>query len=161
MGEQHETLCWKCQNFLKCSWSDGKPVAGWSATPTVIRHGNGCVAKSYCVHKCPCFKADEMPKKPQEFEVKWRELAEFAGYHIRTVARLLKTEKGRDKIKQRLAQNNFAVKFYNNGKGQHNIYLSDLAPAKKHNFANSMTLKDTFFKKVCYNSGATRQVSGL
>ena len=56
-----ETLCWRCQNFSKCSWSRGKPVKGWDATPVVIKetiNGERKNINSYCVESCPQFVCD-------------------------------------------------------------------------------------------------------
>lgn len=56
-----ETLCWRCQNFSKCSWSRGVPVENWDAEPTVVQDWSDGVLEeihSYCVNSCPQFKSD-------------------------------------------------------------------------------------------------------
>lgn len=62
------TLCFWCQNSVPdrqghgCSWScDLKPVAGWIATH-VIRNHQKRGGESYCVHKCPQFVEEVIPK---------------------------------------------------------------------------------------------------
>lgn len=63
-----DTLCWTCQNACGgCSWSRSfKPVKGWEAKKTVIKHqrSEGCKAPfiyddSYLVINCPEYKMDE------------------------------------------------------------------------------------------------------
>ena len=52
-----ETLCWDCRNCTRCSWADGIPVKGWTATPTSVADCDGDYA-SFFVTQCPQFKAD-------------------------------------------------------------------------------------------------------
>lgn len=55
--KQQETICWDCQNSTRCSWADGIPVKGWTATPTVVHDYDGDY-DSYMVTKCPLFQKD-------------------------------------------------------------------------------------------------------
>ena len=55
--KEKETICLDCQNATRCSWADGIPVKGWTATPTTVRDYDGDFC-SYYVTKCPLFKRD-------------------------------------------------------------------------------------------------------
>ncbi len=46
-----ETICWSCKNCTSCSWSNGKPVKGWTAKPTKI---------GYIVLACPQYAEDDV-----------------------------------------------------------------------------------------------------
>lgn len=63
-----DTLCWSCQRAtnkpgMGCSWSrkeNPKPVDGWDATPTVLKHsGYKYSTESFIVHTCPEFLPDK------------------------------------------------------------------------------------------------------
>lgn len=62
------TLCWDCQRAAgprMCPWAlDGKPIAGWSAQPTLIKLGGrkGGISHSYRVTACPLYEKD-LPRK--------------------------------------------------------------------------------------------------
>lgn len=61
MGEfQEKTICWKCQNFDKCSWSRGKPVKGWEAEKVKINVNEDTQVVSYRVSSCPEFVGDKI-----------------------------------------------------------------------------------------------------
>lgn len=80
-----ETLCWRCQNFSKCSWSRGVPVKDWDATPTIIKNwsGDGYVkTKSYIVNACPQFVCDVVGVRTSI-----EAMAEILGISERTVFR--------------------------------------------------------------------------
>ena len=88
-----ETLCWRCQNFSKCSWSRGVPVKDWDAEPTVVQdYSSGVLEEihSYCVNSCPQFKSDIAGT-----EVTVGEIADILGLCRRQTFRLLKTHKQR------------------------------------------------------------------
>lgn len=56
------TLCWSCRNAVSgCSWAKtGKPVQGWTATPTKVRAlDKKCgYIESFRVEKCPLYVED-------------------------------------------------------------------------------------------------------
>lgn len=62
MKKERETICWDCQNFSTCEWSNkGERVDGWVAVPTVVHEKGNWRNKaydSYLVLACPKFKAD-------------------------------------------------------------------------------------------------------
>lgn len=64
-NEKPDTLCWSCHNACgKCAWSAfGIPVAGWTATETIVRGDRGPsrhkLLDSFIVSECPQFKPDE------------------------------------------------------------------------------------------------------
>lgn len=83
-----ETLCWRCQNFSKCSWSRGKPVKDWDAEPTVVQdYSSGVLEEihSYCVNSCPQFVSDVAGK-----ETNGKEMAKILGISESTLYRELK-----------------------------------------------------------------------
>lgn len=65
---QNNQLCWDCARATGfCNWSrDLKPVEGWTARPTMIRHMSRggcfnnalCITNSYKVKDCPLFIKD-------------------------------------------------------------------------------------------------------
>ena len=85
--EEEETLCWDCQNYARCSWADGVPVEGWSATPTKIYHSDGII-DSFLVKTCPMFKADT------KRAVTTQELGDMLGFSRTHVARMIRTRGG-------------------------------------------------------------------
>lgn len=87
IGTTEETLCWKCANCTQCSWADGIPVKGWTATPTIVRDCDGDF-RSYLVEKCPLFKEDT--KKQVTIE----EIARILGKPMGTVVHALRTRGG-------------------------------------------------------------------
>ena len=84
---REETLCWFCRNCTRCSWADGIPVKGWTATPTVVRDFNGDF-NSYLVEKCPLFKEDTKETATME------DIARVLGKAHGTVVRALSTRGG-------------------------------------------------------------------
>ena len=66
-----ETLCWTCQNFSKCSWSEGVPINGWKAKPTKVKNKNenGILTHidSFLVEKCPEYEKDKMYKTTMKY----------------------------------------------------------------------------------------------
>ena len=104
---EKETLCWECQNYSRCSWSRGKPVKGWKATPTVIVNRNNYgdkahVTHSFLVEACPHFKPDK------KRGVLFVEIAEILGKTERSAYRL-KQEKGIGRIKDLLAEKGYKL----------------------------------------------------
>lgn len=62
------TLCWKCGNCGKCSWSQSfKPVEGWQARATCFVD-QGKTVNSYIVLSCPEFKQLSKVKRDRDFE---------------------------------------------------------------------------------------------
>ena len=97
MAKKSETICWRCQNFSKCSWSKGKPVDGWKATKTIIKNNLGYTideVQSYCVHECPQFVEDEL------LEIRLIDIAEILGLKSMQTFRLAR--KRPNEIKARM-----------------------------------------------------------
>lgn len=93
-----ETICWKCQNFAKCSWSRGIPVENWDATPTIrkeIEDGEEIITRSYCVNSCPQFLEDVLVEKEIE------EITKMLGISRRTFFRWKKTNELVDQLKEK------------------------------------------------------------
>ena len=84
---KEETLCFSCQNCTRCSWADGIPVKGWTATPTVVCDCDGNF-NSFLVEKCPLFKEDT------KREVTVAEIARILGKTHGTVVNALRTRGG-------------------------------------------------------------------
>lgn len=101
-----ETICWDCRNYSRCSWSRGKPVKGWKATPTefVDNLGGGeiRVVHSFLVEECPHFKADRKRR------VLFKDIAEIIGANERTAYRI-KQRKGIGRIKDLLAKKGYKL----------------------------------------------------
>ena len=96
-----ETLCWRCQNFSKCSWSRGKPVKGWDATPTIIKNWNGKgydKTESFIVNSCPQFVCDVVG-----IRTSIEAMAEILGISERTVFRWVASNRASllNKMKQK------------------------------------------------------------
>lgn len=85
--EYKETLCWGCSNYARCSWADGIPVKGWTATPTIVHDQYGDYG-SYKVEKCPQFAADK------KVEAKIQDIAALLGVSCTGVYRVLRKKNG-------------------------------------------------------------------
>ena len=103
-----ETLCWRCQNFSKCSWSRGVPVKDWDAEPTIVQnYSNGLLEEvhSYCVNSCPQFKSDIEGK-----EVTVEEIGAILGLGRSQTFRLLKQSE--TKVKKALEEKGYKLTIY-------------------------------------------------
>lgn len=105
--QEKETLCWDCQNYSLCSWGRyGKPVKGWTATPTEFLDnfagGDSRVVHSFLVEACPHFKHD---KKRRIF---FKEIAAIIGTTERYAYRT-KERKGIGYIKDLLKDKGYKL----------------------------------------------------
>lgn len=103
-----ETLCWRCQNFSKCSWSRGVPVENWDAEPTVVQdYSSGVLEEihSYCVNSCPQFKSDVAGE-----QTTIEEMAKILGISARTLFRELKRSETR--VKKALEAKGYKLTIY-------------------------------------------------
>ena len=104
---EKETICWDCRNYSRCSWSRGKPVKGWKATPTLIVNKGidgekARITRSYLVEECPHFKHDK------KRSVLYRDLAKIIGVSERSAHRI-KMTKGIGRIKDLLAEKGYKL----------------------------------------------------
>lgn len=103
-----ETLCWRCQNFSKCSWSRGVPVENWDADPTIVQdYSDGVLEEihSYCVNSCPQFKSDIAG-----VQTTIEEMAKILGISARTLFRELKRSEAR--VKKALEAKGYKLTIY-------------------------------------------------
>lgn len=102
--KEKETLCWKCANYSRCSWSDGIPVKGWKATPTVI-HDQDKEYESFFVEYCPLFKKDKKEETTTEG------IAEVLGCTKWVVTRALRAHGSTVKLCNRLKEKGYKLHF--------------------------------------------------
>ena len=106
--EDEQTLCWRCANFTKCSWSLGVPVEGWTAEPTEIRDRIGTtyerVIKSYLVRDCPRFEADK------ELQCTAKMVGAIIGYEPAKVATLARRKGGLKEIEAELLKRGYSLR---------------------------------------------------
>ena len=84
-----DQICFSCQRAtgkkiddIVCPWAQSlSPVEGWDATEIIIREECGTPYKSYDIHSCPLFLADE-PIENSDLMT-----------HLETVRRLIKNIK--------------------------------------------------------------------
>lgn len=86
-SKKQETICWGCKNCTRCSWADGIPVKGWTATKTIVRDHCGDF-ESYLVTDCPQFKGDT------KMQVTKDDIARIVGIKRYTIDRYLSTKGG-------------------------------------------------------------------
>ena len=119
---EKETICWDCQNYSRCSWSRGKPVKGWKATPTesIDNFGGGDtrIIHSFLVEACPHFKADKKRR------VLFKEIAEIIGVCERAAYRT-KQRKGIGRIKDLLKEKGYKLHVYKEEE-KHSYYLEKI-----------------------------------
>lgn len=102
---QKDTICWDCQNFMRCSWAHGKPVEGWTATPTIVRDREGDF-KSFIVEECPLFKEDAK-KGVTIFEI-----AQILGKTRGTIISALRTRGGTIFLRGWLKEKGYKLKIF-------------------------------------------------
>ena len=121
-----ETICWDCQNCTRCSWADGIPVKGWTATPTVIHDYEGYI-DSFLVEKCPLFKQDDKKKVTIE------EMARILGRGVNGVTRYASGKGGRIFLRSGLREKGYKLIVneivLKGGKTKHEFILKKL-PSK-------------------------------
>ena len=117
---EKETICWGCQNFSKCSWSRGIPVENWEAIPTKFKdtysHSDTIEQRSYCVLKCPQFKADKL--QPTTIA----ELGKITKVSTRTMFRWLNSAEGSKRMLKRLKKKGYLLRVFID-MGQNSYYL--------------------------------------
>lgn len=102
---EKETICWNCRNYSRCSWSRGKPVKGWKATPTKVENvidGYLHVVNSFLVEDCPHFKPDKKQR------VYFADIAKIIGTTTRYAYRL-KEVKGIGRLKDLLQEKGYKL----------------------------------------------------
>ena len=110
-----ETICWTCQNFSKCSWSNGVPVRDWEAEKVMGWYGT----ESYIVKKCPEYKEDkQMPIQLAEIE----KIIDLPEWKIR---RCISNEK-QVQIKELLKQKGYKLYVYEDEKCKYKCYIEKL-----------------------------------
>lgn len=124
--KQQETLCWDCQNCTRCSWADGIPVKGWTATPTVVRDYDGDY-KSYIVTECPIFKKDD------KREVFISEIGEILGKTKHQITRYLRGRDGVAILNELLRKKGFVLYVFprvegEDGKARREFIIKKLSP---------------------------------
>jgi len=121
-----ETICWDCKNYSRCSWSRGKPVKGWKATPTefIDKLGNEKrIVRSFLVEDCPHFKAGAR-------RVTIKEISQIIGKKERTIFRTI-IRKGRGFLFDLLEEKGYKLRVYEelpNEQGQieHTCYIEKI-----------------------------------
>lgn len=123
IGTTKETLCWSCKNCTRCSWADGIPVKGWTATPTVVHDHDGDY-NSYLVTKCPYFKEDT------KRGVTGAEIAQILGRTRGAVARALRAHGSTVQLRGQLRGKGYKLHIYKvpckNGKERREFILERL-----------------------------------
>ena len=102
---EKETICWDCQNYSCCSWSRGKPVKGWKATPTIVENiisGYPHVVESFLVEACPQFLQDKKRR------ILLKDVAVMLGMGERALYRFMR-RKGRDRLGELLKEKGYKL----------------------------------------------------
>ena len=107
--QKAHTLCWKCSNYNKCSWSKGVPVEGWTAERVKITNSYGESVRSYIVSACPQFKSDKI------VYTTCSEIAEIIGETRERTSHLL--NRARKLIDEELLKKGYKLRCYEGDSG--------------------------------------------